>query len=150
MSYFFPITAELAAPLADQKCGHGYIGFAATERTPANVKRSHVAELASPQGAQFDWRAYFEERAAIREHDGGMSRADADAGALADCVARWREINPLPPSGNEACVHCGKARPDTPVLARGGHALLHRECWSEMNAAREEVGRVAVLAALGM
>ena len=60
------------------------------------------------------WRDYFEERAAIREYDGGMSRADAEAGTFADCVARWRALNPLPASGDGACVQCGKARPDTP------------------------------------
>lgn len=74
------------------------------------------------------WRHHYEERAAIREHDGGLSRADAEAGALADCVARWRVLNPLPASDDRACVHCGEARPDTPVLAPGGHAWLHREC----------------------
>jgi hypothetical protein len=95
------------------------------------------------------WRDYFEERAAIREHDGGLSRADAEAGALADGVARWRALNPLPASGDEACAHCGKARPDTPVLARGGHAWLHRECWAPMNAARNEMAFAAVRALLG-
>lgn len=34
------------------------------------------------------WRELYEERAATREHDAGMSRADAETGALADCVAR--------------------------------------------------------------
>ncbi len=101
-----------------------------------------------PFAAGAQWRDYFEERAAIREHDSGMSRADAEAGALADCVARWRALNPLPASGDGACVQCGKARPDTPVLARGGHAWLHRECWAPMNAARENEAHEAVLAAL--
>jgi hypothetical protein len=95
-----------------------------------------------------DWRGYFEERAAIREHDGGMSRADAEAGALADCVARWRALNPLPPSDDGACVQCGEARPDTPVLARGGHAWLHRQCWGAMNAARQREAEAAVRALL--
>jgi hypothetical protein len=94
------------------------------------------------------WRDYFEERAAIREHDGGLSRADAEAGALADCVARWRFVNPLPASGGGACVHCGLAGPDTPVLARGGHAWLHRGCWAPMNALRNETARATILAAL--
>lgn len=95
------------------------------------------------------WREIYDERAAIREHDGGMSRADAEAGALADCVARWRALNPLPASGDGACIRCGKARADTPVLARGGHAWLHRECWAPMNAARNEMAFAAVRALLG-
>lgn len=94
------------------------------------------------------WRDHFEERVSIREHDGGISRADAGAGALEDCVQQWRALNPLQPSGEGACVHCGKARPDTPVLAHGGHAWLHNECWTPMNAARAETARAAVIAAL--
>jgi hypothetical protein len=108
---------------------------------------THPAYEREPHAAW--WRELYEERAAIREHDGGMSRADAEAGALADCVARWRALNPLSASGDGACVQCGKARPDTPVLARGGHAWLHRECWAPMNAARNEVAFAAVRALLG-
>jgi hypothetical protein len=51
-------------------------------------KPAILAALSAPSDAG-GWRDYFEERAAIREHDGGMSRADAEAGGLADCVARW-------------------------------------------------------------
>jgi hypothetical protein len=150
MSYFFPITAELVAPLENQKHPLGYTGYAATDRARANAKRSHVANVASPSVSRSDWRDYFEERAAIREHDGGLSRTDADAGALADCVARWRALNPLPASGDGACVHCGRAGADTPVLARGGHAWLHRECWAPMNAERNQLARRAVEEVLGL
>ncbi|MEQ1707793.1 MAG: hypothetical protein ABL864_05630 [Terricaulis sp.] len=148
MSYFFPITAELVAPLENRKRPLGHSGYAATDRTRANAKRSHVANVASPSVSQSDWRDYFEERAAIREHDGGLSRADAEAGALADCVARWRALNPLPASGDDACAHCGGAAPCTPVLAPGGHAWLHRECVYPMNRALDAAARAAVLAAL--
>ena len=95
------------------------------------------------------WRDYFEERAGIREYDGGMSRTGAEAGALADCVARWRALNPVLASGDGLCVQCGKAGPDTPVLAGGGHAWLHRECWGPMNTSRNEIALAAVRALLG-
>lgn len=114
-----------------------------------NEGAQHPAEHGQTAGERAGWNDYFEERAAIREHDGGMSRADAEAGALADCLARWRALNPLPASGDGACVQCGKARPDTPVLARGGHAWLHRECWAPMNAVRNEMAFAAVGALLG-
>ncbi len=114
-----------------------------------NDGAQHPAEHERTARERAGWCDYFEERAAIREHDGGMSRADAEAGALADCVARWRALNPLPASGDGACVQCGKARPDTPVLARGGPAWLHRECWAPMNAARNEMALAAVRALLG-
>jgi hypothetical protein len=42
----------------------------------------------------------------------------------------------LPASDDAACVHCGKSAPDMPVLARGGHAWLHRDCWAPMDAKR--------------
>ncbi|MGE0742741.1 MAG: hypothetical protein AB7O98_15485 [Hyphomonadaceae bacterium] len=114
-----------------------------------NDGAQHPAEHERTAHERAGWCDYFEERAAIREHDGGMRRADAEAGALADCVARWRALNPLPASGDGACVQCGKARADTPVLARGGHAWLHRECWAPLNAARNEMAFAAVRALLG-
>lgn len=113
-----------------------------------NERAQHPAEHERPAHERAGWRDYFEERAAIREHDGGMSHADADAGALSDCVARWRALNPLLASGDGACVQCGKPRPDTPVLARDGHAWLHRECWAPMNAERDAAARRALRVAL--
>lgn len=111
-------------------------------------KLAILAALSAPSDAG-GWRDYFEERAAIREYDGRMSRADAEAGAIADCVARWRALNPPPASGDGACVQCGKTGPDTPVLARDGHAWLHRECWGPMNTSRNERAFAAVRALLG-
>jgi hypothetical protein len=115
----------------------------------ANERAQHPAEHERTAGERAGWRDYFEERAAIREHDGGMSRPDAEADAMADCVARWRALNPLPASDDRACIQCGKTGPDTPVLARGGHAWLHRECWVPMNAARNETAFAAVRVLLG-
>jgi hypothetical protein len=110
------------------------------------AKSAVLAELGREEAEW--WRELYEERAAIREHDGGTARADAEAGALADCVARWRALNPLPASGDGACVQCGRVGPDTPVLARGGHAWLHRQCWGPMNAARQREADAAVRALL--
>lgn len=127
-----------------------------TERNTAVAGRcigsegaQHPAEHERTVRERAEWRDHFEERAAIREHDGGLSRADAEAGALADCVARWRALNPLPASGDGVCAQCGKTGPDTAVLARGGHAWLHRECWGPMNASRNEMALAAVRALLG-
>lgn len=115
---------------------------------PTAPDLTRAAGQSSPFAAGAQWRDHFEERASIREHYGCASRADAEAGALADCVARWRALNPLPASGDGACAHCGMALPDTPVLAHGGHAWLHRECWVPMNAERNETARLAIVAAL--
>ena len=53
-------------------------------------KPAILAALAQAPPEAEGWRYHFEERAAIREHDGGLSRTDAEAGALADWLARWR------------------------------------------------------------
>jgi hypothetical protein len=95
------------------------------------------------------WRHDFEERSAIREHDGGLSRVEAEASALADLAQQWRSENPLPASDRAACCHCGKPNPCTPVLARNGHAWMHARCWPPLNSAREKLAREAITMALG-
>lgn len=45
--------------------------------TAPDLRRA--AGQSPPFAADAQWRDYFEERAAIREHDGGLSRADAGA-----------------------------------------------------------------------
>ncbi|MFC1792730.1 hypothetical protein ACFL3Q_04005 [Planctomycetota bacterium] len=51
-----------------------------------------VADIASPGDLPVDWRIDFEERAAILEYDGGLSREDADRQALREINARLRGI----------------------------------------------------------
>jgi hypothetical protein len=41
-----------------------------------------------------DWRAFFDERAAIAEFDGGLPREQAEARAFTYCVAEWLNRNP--------------------------------------------------------
>lgn len=52
--------------------------------TPPGVERITPAELPS------DWRIEWEERAAIREFDGGQAREHAEAEALTEILARMR------------------------------------------------------------
>ncbi len=66
-----------------------------------------------------DWRAFFEERAAIAEFDGGLPRAEAEARAFACCVAEWINRNPTP-SATGRCMACGG----------GGSDLAIRYCHS--------------------
>lgn len=154
MSYFFPITAELVAGTRKEKNKNRPLATSATllqrnaTRTRANPRRSNVASVATSPVLNFDWRELFEERAAIREHDGGLSRADAEAGALFDLAQRWRAMHPLPASLGATCVHCGEPEPCTPMLARGGHAWLHRACWAPMDNARRLQAEAAIRALL--
>lgn len=107
-------------------------------------KPAILSALAPPPFASSFWRDYFEERAAIREHDGGLTRTDAEARALEDVAQVWLAKNPLAPSSRAAgCVFCGGAAPDTPVLANEGHAWLHHYCWAPLLKRREaQAGQV--------
>jgi hypothetical protein len=44
-----------------------------------------------------DWRAFFDERAGILEHDAGLNGQDAERQAYAQCVVRWLERHPALP-----------------------------------------------------
>ena len=121
-------------------------GFTAA---PAVASVAAVAAASAADRFSERWRDMFEERAAVREFDAGLSRADAEAAALLDLAQIWQCENPLPASDAAACVHCGRKGADTPVLARGGHAWLHRQCWGPMNAERQQEAVAAVRALLG-
>jgi hypothetical protein len=45
---------------------------------PRQFRRLSKNTAGSPRSAE-DWRSFFEERAAVAEFDGGLSRAEADA-----------------------------------------------------------------------
>lgn len=119
------------------------------ESVPGRSALTRERNAFADASEQPDWRAYFEERAGIREHNGGSSWADAEAAALADCVARWRALHPQQAAGDGACAQCGGPGPDTPVLAAGGHAWLHRRCWPAMDAESEREALLAVASLLG-
>lgn len=52
---------------------------------PGPVERMNLADLPP------DWREEYEERAAIMEYDGGLSRPNAEVSALSCVWRRWRE-----------------------------------------------------------
>ena len=100
-----------------------------------------------------DWQAYFEERAAIAEFEGGLSRQQAEASALDCCIAEWLNRNPAPSSPRH-CLHCGQpGEKNDQLLPFGtessGHAWLHSGCWPFWYEARREEA-MAALAAFGL
>jgi hypothetical protein len=104
-----------------------------------DLRQKRLLHLVQPWDAD-DWRAYFEERAAIVEFDGGVPRAEAEARAFDGCVAEWLLRNPIhsPP---DQCLECGMAaRADNPLLAIGvvgaGEAWLHCDCVRSWHSAR--------------
>ncbi len=46
-----------------------------------------------------DWRAFFDGRAGIAEHDGGLARVNADLQAYECCISEWLCRNPPLASG---------------------------------------------------
>jgi hypothetical protein len=120
-----------------------------------------VASVASVAGGkpdcgnwdEEDWRAFFDERAAMAEFDGGQSREEAEALAHACCVAEWLNRNPVRSSSSH-CLQCGCGEHlGRPLLPFGGdalgHAWLHADCWEEWRASRQAEAR-SELAALGI
>ncbi len=102
-----------------------------------------------------DWQVYFDERAGIAEHDGGLQRADAEQQAFKCCVFDWLWRNPPPATGPERCSHCGQplgeiGRDGLPYLTGdGGHTWLHSGCHGDWTA-RRRAEAVAALAILGL
>jgi hypothetical protein len=96
-----------------------------------------------------DWQAYFEERAGIREFDGGLPRTEAEPLALEDAVTHWLCQHPAPASDpRHGCVHCGSGdgAGDTllAVLAPGGHVWVHDRCWGPWQRARRHEAQEAL------
>lgn len=100
--------------------------------------KAQVIALLRPGGDGWsgeDWRALFDERAAIAEFDGGLPRDQAEVRAFACCLAEWLNRNPVrsPPAAASAAVEattptmpcCPSApnRPATPgcIRAAGMH-----------------------------
>ena len=78
-------------------------------------KLSILALLRPAQGGWTaeDWRARFDERAGFLEHDGGLSRAEAEVQSFEHCIVYWLNANPaFSPAGR--CTWCGK--PGTPSV----------------------------------
>ncbi len=135
------------------------------DREPAprvlEVIRRHkagiVALLTAADGdwSAEDWRGFFDERAGIAEHDGGLPRADAERQAFECCVVEWLWRNPPPASGPQRCAHCGQplgepGRDGLPFLTGdGGHTWLHSGCHGDWIAQRRAEA-VAALAILGI
>jgi hypothetical protein len=111
--------------------------------------KSHKAELVdflSHNGASWsadEWRAFYAERAGIREYDGGQARHDAEVTALEDCVAQWLAMSPPAVSEPSAgCLACGQSDDNQnlmPHLTRDGHFWLHARCWDVYLANRRKL-----------
>jgi hypothetical protein len=100
-----------------------------------------------------DWRAYFDERAAVAEFDGAIPRTPAEQQAYRCCVAEWLCRNPVTSEPGQ-CAWCGRGGTDRlPLLPHGdtthGHTWLHGECRPAWYAHQRQSAIVA-LKAIGL
>ena len=106
----------------------------------------------SPDWDATDWQVFYNERAAICEHDGGLSRSRAEEKAFECSVLFWLNLNPpAANSFNGDCPHCSKPLGEKciPALAGGGHVWLHHAChqpWRD----RRNAKAVAALKDMGV
>ena len=100
-----------------------------------------------------DWRAFFDERAAIAEFDGGLPRPVAEASAFACCMAEWLNHKSVS-SLQDRCLGCGGGQQGGDTLLpygsdMGGSAWLHSRCWPGWHELRNADAAVA-LAGMGI
>ena len=102
-----------------------------------------------------DWNEFFDERAAIAEFDGGLSRPVAEQRALESCIAHWLNLNPADPTIENSCAVCGEtldhSSPNDVTVLRpgGGHHWLHEGCLGEWWRMRRQKA-VKALAKMGL
>jgi hypothetical protein len=80
------------------------------------------------------WLGYFTERAGIAEHDGGLTRTQAESQAFESCISAWLARNPQTSNPDDGCSWCSTYKPGYAMLPYGhgstGVIWLHDECWS--------------------
>lgn len=121
-----------------------------------DLLRRHKAEiilLVTDSWSPEEWRGFYDERAALREHDGRASHAEAEAGALKETVAEWLARH-LRSSSPISCVLCRdpetEVSPLLPFIAEGNARIwAHRRCWPIWRGDRDAEATTA-LARIGL
>ena len=102
-----------------------------------------------------DWRDFYQERAAIMEYDGEISREEAERQALDWCITTWLAANPPCGLDEGLCSACGEpigrvGEDSIPLLAgKESHAWVHYTCVDEWRLQRRN-SSVAALARMGV
>lgn len=97
-----------------------------------------------------DWLEYFHERAAVREFDGGVPRADAERLAVEDTISQWLALHPARPTQPQAgCMFCGQPEELMDSLlsvlaADHGHTWVHDLCHGAWLQKRRAEARAAL------
>jgi len=128
--------AAVRAAGGDVKLRGGRLKVVAPAPLPAElmerlraVKPDLLAALAPPEperagwGAA-DWRAFFGERAAVREYDGRRPRAEAERLAWGETLAEWHKANASPPPSWQ-CAGCGERLSGAQAMTLPDAARVH-------------------------
>ena len=110
------------------------------EKTPrssgVNSFNSFISYIGTPERAQTrlkaeragwdaaDWRAFFGERAAIREYDGMRPRAEAERLAWGETLVEWHKATASPPPSWQ-CAGCGDPIAGAPAMTLPDAARVH-------------------------
>jgi len=98
-----------------------------------------------------DWREYFEERAAIAEHEAKLPRNEAEYRAYECAIGEWLSRNPMRSSPGR-CHHCAQEQgPLFPYLTDldivdPGHTWMHQSCSKLWHEQRCELAKAELLA----
>jgi hypothetical protein len=71
-----------------------------------------------------DWRAFYDERAAIREHDGKRPRVEAERLAWGETLVEWHKANASPPPAWQ-CAGCLRPIGGAPAMTLPDAARVH-------------------------
>jgi hypothetical protein len=120
--------------------------------TTGSTDSTALRQTTRPWGSE-DWLIFYDEKAGIAEHDGGLCRQEAEKHALEHCISEWLYQHPMSSDAEDGCLACAetdKANDDLlPVGLGGGEVWLHRGCSAAWRAARIAEA-VAGLAAMGI
>ncbi len=152
----------VAQPLPKRNAGQEKQNRKLIQQTRASV--AHVAHVAQENDTAphehagndwntFDWQAFLDERAAIAQHDGGLSRAEAEARAYECCIVAWLNCHAPTQDDPNQCIHCGEHMAEAEALpfltGDGGHVWMHSNCHSAWMA-RRRADATAALAIFGL
>jgi hypothetical protein len=107
------------------------------EKTPrSSGVNSFISYIGTPERAQTrlkaeragwdasDWRAFFGERAAIREYDGMRPRAEAERLAWGETLVEWHRAN-ASPAPSWQCAGCGEPHLGASAMTLPDAARVH-------------------------
>jgi hypothetical protein len=105
-------------------------------------------ELARPGWSARDWQAFFDERAAIAEHDQALGRHQAERAAYVQCIHRFLVRHPPGYRPDLQCLHCGdmviKAESVPIVCPDNLQRWVHKRCAVDYRLRRIEDARVCL------